>query len=127
MKTAVTEEARTRSTGVGNPQMIGVIAALWMTAAMFAHRLLFGIASVPGLITERIIPLVPGQASGDILGIVGQFAKLIPELSAVGAQLLVGGALAGWYARSWGRADAPTWRRWTFGPLVALGLAVVTL
>jgi len=107
--------------------MIGVIAALWMTAAMFAHRLFFGIASVPGLITERVIPLVPGQASGDILGVVGQFAKLIPELSAVGAQVLVGAGLAGWYARTWGREDAPAWRRWAFGPLVALGLWVVTL
>ena len=82
---------------------------------------------MPGLITERIIPLVPGQASGDILGIIGQFAKLIPELSAIGAQLLVGGAVAGWYARTWGRDDAPAWKRWAFGPLVGLGLWVVTL
>jgi DMSO/TMAO reductase YedYZ molybdopterin-dependent catalytic subunit len=98
-----------------------------MTAAMFGHRLFFGIASVPGLITERIIPLVPGQTSGDILGIVGQFAKLVPELSAIGAQLIVGAAVAGWYARTWGRGDAPAWKRWAFGPLVGLGLWVATL
>jgi len=104
-----------------------VIAALWMTAAMFGHRLVFGIASVPGLITERIIPLVPGQASGDIIGVIAQFAKLLPELFAMGAQLLVGGAVAIWYARSWGTDNAPTWKRWAFGPLVALGLWVATL
>jgi DMSO/TMAO reductase YedYZ molybdopterin-dependent catalytic subunit len=113
--------------GVGNPRLLGVIAALWMTAAMFGHHLLFGIASVPGLITERIIPLVPGAASGDIIGVIAQFAKLIPELSAIGAQLLVGGALAIGYARSWGREDAPMWKQWAFGPLVALGLWVMTL
>lgn len=127
MKKAMTEETVERASGVPNPQLLGMIAALWMTAAMFAHRLFFGIASVPGLITERIIPLVPGQASGDILGIVDQFAKLIPELSAIGAQLLVGAAVAGWYARIWGRDDAPAWQRWTFGPLVSLGLWVATL
>lgn len=110
-----------------NVTPIGVIAALWMTAAMFGHRLIFGIASVPGLITERIIPLVPGQASGDILGIVGQFAKLIPELSTIGAQLVVGAVVAGWYARTWGKEDASAWKRWAFGPLVGLGLWVVTV
>ena len=110
-----------------NPQLLGVIAALWMTAAMFGLHLLFGIASVPGLITERIIPLVPGQASGDIIGLIAQFAKLIPELAAIGAQLLVGGAIARWYARSWGREDAPIWKQWAFGPFVAFGLWVVTL
>ncbi len=94
---------------------------------MFGHRLLFGIASVPGLITERIIPLVPGGASGDIIGVIAQFAKLLPELAAIGAQLLVGGAVAIWYARSWGADNAPAWKRWAFGPLVALGLWVATL
>ncbi|MGI8854651.1 MAG: molybdopterin-dependent oxidoreductase [Thermomicrobiales bacterium] len=123
----MTEEEVERTARVPHPQLIGVIAALWMTAAMFGHRLFFGIASVPGLITERIIPLVPGQTSGNILGIIGQFAKLIPELSAVGAQLIVGAAVAGWYARTWGREDAPAWKRWAFGPLVGLGLWVVTL
>ena len=127
MKTTTTEEQTTEATDIGSPQLIGVIAALWMTAAMFGHRLFFGIASVPGLITERIIPLVPGQASGDIIGVIAQFAKLIPELSAVGAQLLVGGAVAIGYARAWGREDAPAWKRWAFGPLVALGLWIVTL
>ncbi len=113
--------------GIGSPWNLGVTAALWMTALMFAHRLIFGIASVPGLITERVIPLVPGQASGDILGRVGQFAKLIPELSAIIAQLIVGGMIGAWYARAWGRADAPAWKRWAFGPLVALGLWLATL
>jgi DMSO/TMAO reductase YedYZ molybdopterin-dependent catalytic subunit len=127
MKTTESEEDRERATSAPSPQLLGVTAALWMTAAMFAHRLIFGIASVPGLITERIIPLVPGQASGDILGIVDQFAKLIPELSAIGAQLLVGAAVAGWYARTWGRDDALAWQRWAFGPLVSLGLWAVTL
>jgi DMSO/TMAO reductase YedYZ molybdopterin-dependent catalytic subunit len=127
MKTAMTEEDVERASRVPSPQLIGVIAALWMTAATFGHRLIFGIASVPGLITERIIPLVPGSASGDILGLVGQFAKLVPELSAIGAQLIVGAAVAGWYARTWGREDAPEWQRWAFGPLVGLGLWVVTL
>ncbi|MDQ2784458.1 MAG: hypothetical protein M3Y58_05595, partial [Chloroflexota bacterium] len=112
---------------VGNPRMLGVIAALWMTAAMFGQHLVFGIASVPGLITERIIPLVPGAASGDIIGVLEQFAKLLPELAAIGAQLLVGGALAIWYARSWGMETAPMWKRWAFGPLIALGLWIVTL
>jgi DMSO/TMAO reductase YedYZ molybdopterin-dependent catalytic subunit len=127
MKAALTEGDVERGSRVPSPQLIGVIAALWMTAAMFGHRLFFGIASVSGLITERIIPLVPGQTSGDILGIVGQFAKLIPELSAIGAQLLVGAIVAGWYARTWGREDAPAWKRWAFGPLVGLGFWVVTL
>jgi DMSO/TMAO reductase YedYZ molybdopterin-dependent catalytic subunit len=117
----------TDQASVGNPRLLGVIAALWMTAAMFGHHLFFGVASVPGLITERIIPLVPGAASGDIIGVIAQFAKLIPELAAIGAQLLVGGAVAIAYARSWGREDAPIWRQWAFGPLVALGLWVMTL
>ncbi len=127
MKTAPIEHDMADRAGVGSPQLLGVIAALWMTAAMFGHRLVFGIASVPGLITERVIPLVPGQASGDILGVIGQFAKLLPELSAIGAQLLVGGGVALWYARSWGREDAPAWKQWAFGPLVALGLWLATL
>jgi DMSO/TMAO reductase YedYZ molybdopterin-dependent catalytic subunit len=127
MKTATTNPELRRAPGGGSPQLIGVIAALWMVTAMFAHRLVFGIASVPGLITERIIPLVPGQASGDILGVIGQFAKLIPELSTIAAILLVGGGVAGWYARTWGAEDAPAWKQWAFGPLVALGLWVATL
>ncbi len=127
MKTVTTEEHATDAAGAGNPYVIGVIAALWMTAAMFGHRLFFGIASVPGLITERVIPLVPGQASGDIIGVLAQFAKLLPELFAIGAQLLVGGAVATWYARSWGKEDAPAWKQWAFGPLVALSLWIATL
>ena len=127
MQRVITEDQTIHDSDVGNPQVLGVIAALWMTAAMFAHRLFFGIASVPGLITERIIPLVPGQASGDIIGVIAQFAKLIPELSAIGGQLLVGGAVAVGYARSWGRDSAPAWKRWAFGPLTALGLWVATL
>ena len=128
MKTATRhDEMMTGTASFGSAQTVGVIAALWMTVAMFAHRLFFGIASVPGLITERIIPLVPGQTSGDILGILGQFAKLVPELSAILAQLLVGGAVAGWYAHSWGREDAPAWKRWAFGPLVGLALWALTI
>lgn len=136
MKTATTEVTtepmpnEPTMTGMGkpvSPLLIGVIAALWMTAAMFAHRLLFGIASAPGLITERIIPLVPGQTSGTILGVIGQFAKLVPEISAIVAQLVVGGMAAALYARTWGRPDAPVWKRWAFGPLVGLGLFVATL
>ncbi len=127
METTITEKDVECASPVPSPQLIGAIAALWMTAAMLGHRLFFGIASAPGLITERIVPLVPGQTSGDILGIVGQIAKLIPELCAIGAQLIVGAGVAGWYARTWGREDAPVWRRWMFGPLVGIGLWVVTL
>lgn len=127
MKTEARAPAAMPESGIGSPWNLGVTAALWMTALMFAHRLFFGIASVPGLITERVIPLVPGQASGDILGIVGQFAKLIPQLSAIVAQLIVGGMIGAWYARSWGKEGAATWKRWAFGPLVGLGLWLVTL
>jgi DMSO/TMAO reductase YedYZ molybdopterin-dependent catalytic subunit len=127
MKTETSMPPTIPESGIGSPWNLGVTAALWMTALMLAHRLFFGIASVPGLITERVIPLVPGQASGDILGIVGQFAKLIPELSAIVAQLIVGGLIGAWYARSWGKRDAPAWRRWAFGPLVGLGLWLATL
>jgi len=123
----MTEEQKMDTAIADNPRLLGIIAALWMTAAMFGHRLFFGIASVPGLITERIIPLVPGQASGDIIGVIEQFAKLIPELFAIGGQLLVGGAVAIWYAHAWGREDSPVWKRWAFGPLVALGLWIATL
>ena len=35
--------------------------------------------------------------------------------------------MAGWYARTWGRHDAPRWKRWVFGPLIGLGLWIVTL
>jgi DMSO/TMAO reductase YedYZ molybdopterin-dependent catalytic subunit len=127
MKTETRPRSAMPESGIGSPWNLGVTAALWMTALMFAHRLLFGIASVPGLITERVIPLVPGQASGDILGRVGQFAKLIPELSAIVAQLIVGGLVGAWYARAWGKADAPAWKRWAFGPLVGTGLWLATL
>jgi len=127
MKTETRAPIMMPESGIGSPWNLGVTAALWMTALMFAHRLFFGIASVPGLITERVIPLVPGEASGDILGIVGQAAKLIPELSAIVAQLVVGGMIGAWYARSWGKEDAPAWKRWAFGPLVALGLWLATL
>ncbi len=120
-------ETDRKSQEIAHPTLIGVIAALWMSAAMFAHRLLFGIASMPGLITIRIIPFVPGNISGPILGTLGPFSKLVPELSALLAQLLVGAAVAGLYARSWGRPDAPTWKRWAFGPLVGLGLWALTL
>ncbi|MHB8644599.1 MAG: hypothetical protein ACYDAR_02285, partial [Thermomicrobiales bacterium] len=123
----MTDDQMTDAADADHPQMIGVLAALGMTAAMFGHRLFFGIASVPGLITERVIPLVPGQASGDMIGVIAQFAKLIPELFAIGAQLLVGGAVAVGYARSWGKEGTPAWQRWAFGPLVALGLWIVTL
>jgi len=121
------EGQTTETASADNPRLLGLIAALWMTVAMFGHHLVFGIASVPGLITERIIPLVPGAASGDIIGVLEQFAKLLPELAVIGAQLLVGGAVAIWYARSWGADDAPAWQRWAFGPLVALGFWVITL
>lgn len=127
MKTTPTERAIMHPTNVAHPLLIGVIAALWMAAAMFALRLIFGIASVPGLITERIIPIVPGSTSGTIIGFLGGFAKLLPELSAILAQLIVGGVVAEWYAHTWGKTDAPAWKRWAFGPLVGLGLWVVTL
>lgn len=125
--TMKSQETVIKSQRIAHPIVIGVVAALWMTAVMLAHRLLFGISSVPGLITERIVPLVPGNISGTILGSLGQFAKIIPELSAIVAQLLVGGAVAIWYARSWGKENAPVWKQWAFGPLVGLGLWALTL
>lgn len=125
--TMKSQETVIKSQRIAHPIVIGVVAALWMTAVMLAHRLLFGISSVPGLITERIVPLVPGNISGSILGTLGQFAKLIPELSAIVGQLLIGGAVAIWYARSWGKENAPVWKQWAFGPLVGLGLWALTL
>ncbi len=126
MQTLPMDDAQPTMKGIERPWILGVIAALWMVAAMYAHRLFFGIASVPGLITERILPFVPGAISNVILGKLGQFAKLIPEISAILAILVVGGLVGGWYAHSWGRAGQPLWKRRAFGPLASLGLWVAT-
>lgn len=61
---------------IAHPFAIDIVVALWMTAAMFAQRLLFGISSVPGLITERSVPIVPGNISGIVLGALGQFSRM---------------------------------------------------
>ena len=93
---------------------IGVTAALVMTAIMVILRLTTGVLSLPEILGEAIITLMPAAAFSAILDVMQRAAKPTLYTGIFAGMLAVGGVLGRWFA-----GGAPSWRR-----ALTLGLIV---
>ncbi|MDP8924465.1 MAG: hypothetical protein M3O34_16545, partial [Chloroflexota bacterium] len=87
--------------------LAGVLAALAMTAVMAVLRLTTGVLSLPEILGEAIVTLMPAAVFSAILDVLQKAAKPLLYVGIFVGQLLVGGLLGRWYVaseRSWGRA-----------------------
>jgi DMSO/TMAO reductase YedYZ molybdopterin-dependent catalytic subunit len=88
--------------------LAGVVAAAVMTAAMVILRLATGVLSLPELLGEGLIRVLPPEVFSRILDTLLRAAKPTLEAGIVIGQLALGGALGLVYARD------PGWRRALF-------------
>ncbi len=86
--------------------LAGLLAACVMTAVMAVLRLTTGVLSLPEIIGEAIVTLMPAAAFSAALDLMQRAAKPTLYASIFVGQILVGGLLGRWYA-----GGAPEWRR----------------
>jgi DMSO/TMAO reductase YedYZ molybdopterin-dependent catalytic subunit len=102
----------------GRGALIGVAAAVVMTAVMAIIRLTTGVLSLPEMIGEGFITLLPPAAFSSILDILQRAAKPTLYIGILVGQLIVGAALGRWFVGS----EASLGR---IGRLVAIIWAIV--
>jgi len=102
-----------RSGARGDGFFLGLLAALLMTAVMAALRLTTDVLSLPEILGETFITVMPAPMFSAILDVLQRAAKPTLYVGIFVGQLVVGGLLGRWYL-----AGEPTWRR-------ALKLALV--
>src|SRR2546423_14317858 len=83
----------------------GVAAALVMLLAASVLRLVSGVISLPEIVAEGFLLLLPGELFSTILEALQSSAKPLMYLGVGIATLVVGGLLGRWYAVS------PGWRQ----------------
>src|SRR5919202_1449826 len=83
----------------------GVVAALLMLLAVVLLRLASGTISLPEIVADGFLLLLPGAAFSTILDSLQRSAKPILYLGVAVGMVIVGGGLGRWYASS------PTWKQ----------------
>ena len=83
----------------------GVVAALVMLAAIVVLRLASGAISLPEIVADGFLLLLPGAVFSTILDTLQRSAKPIMYLGVAVGMVIVGGGLGRWYA------STPTWRQ----------------
>ncbi len=74
-----------------------------MIACMFVLRVVFGAATLPELVEDQVVALIPGAVFGFVLDLL-QFAAKPLLLTGLAALALPFGSLVGWlYGRAWPR------------------------
>ena len=95
--------------------LAGVLAAGLMTLAMLLLRASTGVLSLPELLGEAVIRVMPGELFSRLLDLLLRAAKPMLEVCIVLGQLAVGGLLGRLYGQNpgWRRALRLRWRgRW---------------
>jgi DMSO/TMAO reductase YedYZ molybdopterin-dependent catalytic subunit len=99
----------------------GVLAALVMLVAIVVLRLASGAISLPEVVADGFLLLLPGAAFSTILDTLQRSAKPIMYLGVAVGMVIVGGGLGRWYASSpsWKQAAVIVASVWlTFGVVV---------
>ncbi len=102
----------------------GVAAGVVMVLVVVVLRLLSGVLSLPEIVAEGLLVMMPGALFSTVLDALQHAAKPLFYLAIVIGMILVGGLLGRWYG------EQPTWRR--AGQIVlavwlVFGLVVYTL
>src|SRR5918911_4069712 len=102
----------------------GVVAALVMLVAIVMLRLASGTLSLPEVVADGFLLLLPGAVFSTILDTLQRSAKPIMYLGVAVGMVIVGGGLGRWYA---GRPD---WKRaaWLVGTVwLTFGVVIYTV
>jgi DMSO/TMAO reductase YedYZ molybdopterin-dependent catalytic subunit len=102
----------------------GVIAAVVMLVAIVVLRALSGVLSLPEVVAEGLLVLMPGAMFSAVLDVLQHAAKPLFYLAVVIGMLIVGGLIGRWYA------NEPTWKqaaRIVVGAWLILGLGAYTV
>jgi DMSO/TMAO reductase YedYZ molybdopterin-dependent catalytic subunit len=102
----------------------GVVAALVMLLAIALLRVLSGVPSLPEVVAEGLLVIMPGALFSAVLDMLQHAAKPLFYLSVGIGMLLAGGLLGHWYA------GQPTWRqaaRIALGAWLVFGVGVFTV
>src|SRR4030088_1257450 len=83
----------------------GVVAAAVMLVAIVILRALSGVLSLPEVLAEGLLVLMPGALFSAVLDSLQHAAKPLFYLAVCIGMVVVGGFLGRWYARQ------PTWRQ----------------
>ena len=103
--------------------LAGLLAAGVMTAVMAVLRLTTGVLSLPEIVGEAIISLMPAAVFSAVLDVMQRAAKPTLYAAIFLGQIAVGGVLGRWYARgetSWARALKLALAVWLVIGVVAL-------
>jgi DMSO/TMAO reductase YedYZ molybdopterin-dependent catalytic subunit len=107
----------------------GVLAAVTMTAAMAVLRVASGVPSLPELLGDGFVRVLPGEIFSKLLDVLLRAAKPLLEAGILLGQLAVGGLLGRLYGRApgWSRALTIVGAIWLIVgvvllPLLGLGL-----
>lgn len=105
--------------------MAGILAATVTAIGMILLRLAAGVPTLPELLSEPIISIMPVSIFSSLLDLLGGLAKPLLLLSLMGEQLLAGGLLGVFYGYSWqnpiveGReSELAPWRKGWLGAVV---------
>src|SRR5690348_13232151 len=84
----------------------GVVAATTMLLAIIVVRLLSGVLSLPEVVAEGLLVIMPGALFSAVLDSLQHAAKPLFYLAVVIGMLVVGGLLGRWYSTrpGWGSA-----------------------
>jgi DMSO/TMAO reductase YedYZ molybdopterin-dependent catalytic subunit len=102
----------------------GVIAAVVMLVAIVVLRALSGVLSLPEVVAEGLLVLMPGAMFSAVLDVLQHAAKPLFYLAVVIGMLIVGGLIGRWYA------NEPTWKqvaRIVVGAWLILGMGAYTV
>jgi len=102
----------------------GVVAAVVMLLAIVVLRVLSGVTSLPEVVAEGLLSVMPGALFSAVLDSLQQAAKPLFYLSVAIGMVLVGGLLGRWYGTQ------PTWTqaaKIAIGTWVVFGLGIYTI
>src|SRR6476469_3381039 len=102
----------------------GVVAAITMLVAIVVIRAISGVISLPEVVAEGILVMMPGALFSAVLDSLQHAAKPLFYLAVGIGMLLVGGFLGRWYATSPGWKQAA---RIVIGAWLVFGVGVYTI
>jgi DMSO/TMAO reductase YedYZ molybdopterin-dependent catalytic subunit len=102
----------------------GVVAAMVMLLAIVVLRVLSGVLSLPEVVAEGLLGIMPGALFSAVLDSLQHAAKPLFYLSAGIGMLLVGGLLGRWYAT---QPTAKQAAKIAIGAWLVFGLGVYTV
>lgn len=107
--------------------LAGLTAGLVMTLSMIVLRILLNTVSVPEVLAERFVAIVPASFFSEVLGLLESFAKLVLIVGFLIAQVFVGGAFGVVYTRILVPVRLDLLPPWTGGVIFSLALWLFTM